>query len=55
MKTFLAALFLVLATGIHLEAAPVRQGPRSIDSAEHGIGRWVPDIDFVEGKFHEVF
>jgi peroxiredoxin len=52
MKTFLAALFLVLATGIHLEAAPVRQGPRSIDSAEHGIGRWVPDIDFenIQGK-----
>lgn len=56
MKTFLAALFLVfvLATGIRLEAASVRQEPRSIDSAEHGIGRWIPDIDFAEGKFYEV-
>ena len=56
MKTFLAALFLVfvLATGIRLEADSVRQEPRSIDSAEHGIGRWIPDIDFAEGKFYEV-
>ncbi len=52
MKTFQAALFLVLATGIHLVATPLRQGPRELNPAEHGIGKWVPNVDFetIQGK-----
>ena len=52
MKTFLAALFLLLSSSNHIYAVPVKQGPRPIDSAEHGIGRWIPDIDFetIRGK-----
>ena len=52
MKTFQAALFLVLATGIHLVAASLRQGPRELNPAEHGIGKWVPNVDFetIQGK-----
>ena len=27
-------------------SAPVRQGPKPIDAAAHGVGRWVPDFSF---------
>ena len=27
-------------------SAPVRQGPKPIDAAAHGVGRWVPDLSF---------
>ena len=52
MKTFQATLFLVLATGIHLAAASLRQGPCKLNPAEYGIGKWVPNIDFetIQGK-----
>ena len=46
MKTFQATLFLVLATGIHLAAASLRQGPCKLNPAEHEIGKWIPSIDF---------
>ena len=52
MKTFQATLFLVLATGIHLVTASLRQGLRELNPTEHGIGKWLPNIDFdtVQGK-----
>ena len=30
--------------------APVRQGPKAIDPAVNGIGRWVPDVEFISVK-----
>ena len=52
MKTFQATLFLVLATGIHLASASLRQGSRKRNPTEHEIGKWIPGIDFnvIRGK-----
>jgi len=30
--------------------APVRQGSKAIDPAENGIGRWIPDVEFISLK-----
>jgi len=37
-------------------SAPVRQGPRQLKPAEHGVGRMVPDVDFqdIEGQRHRL-
>ena len=54
MKTLLSAVSLTILA-VHLSAVPsasLKQGPRPIDAAANGIGRWVPDVAFVtvEGK-----
>ena len=37
---------------VAVPSAPVRQGPKPIDAAAHGIGRWIPDLAFttIDGK-----
>ena len=54
MKTLLSAVSLTILA-VHLSAVPsasLKQGPRPIEAAANGIGRWVPDVAFVtvEGK-----
>ena len=48
-----AAILSALAFPPLIEAAPtapVRQGPKAIDPAENGIGRWIPDVEFISVK-----
>jgi peroxiredoxin len=41
---------------IAIPSTPVRQGPKPIDAATHGVGRWVPDLSFttIDGKRGEL-